>query len=237
MTQPETGDVWWRTDYRGRAIRALPGIHEGALALLQAHVPPPARIADLGCGNGAFALRAHDAGYDVVLADNEPPTGLDLTTRMLDLDAPADYAEAIGESYDAVVVVEVIEHLESPYRFLRQLKGLLRPGGVLLVTTPSVVDLDSRLQFLLRGDFWLFPRGCVADPRSDHLTILPYWFMEEIFVREGWRVVERRFIGTKPRRGAMRVLAPLASLALLPFGVGLPLAAAFAPSAAFVCTR
>lgn len=237
MTQAETGDHWWRTYYRGRAIRALPGIHEGALALLQKHVPPPARIADLGCGNGAFALRASDAGYDVVLADKEPPTDLDLTTTMLDFDAPADYADAIGGSYDAVVVIEVIEHLESPYRFLRQLQGLLRPGGVLLVTTPSVVDLDSRLQFLLRGDFWLFPRGCIADMRSGHLTILPYWFMEEIFAREGWRVVERQFIGTKPRRGAMKVLAPMANLALLPFGVGLPLSTAFAPSAAFVCRR
>lgn len=237
MTQPETDEVWWRTYYRGRAIRALPGIHEGALALLQEHVPPPARIVDLGCGNGAFALRAADAGYDVVLVDREPPADLGFATWSFDFNTSARYADAIGASYDAVVGIEVIEHLESPYRFLRQLQGLLRPGGALLVTTPSVVDLDSRLQFLVRGDFWLFPRGCVRGERSEHLTILPYWFMEEIFEREGWRVVERRFIGTKPRRGAMRVLAPIANLALLPFGVGLPLSAAFAPSAAFVCKR
>jgi hypothetical protein len=48
-------EVLRRTDCDGTA-----GTHESTLALLQAHRPPRAGIAELGCGNGAFGLRARN---------------------------------------------------------------------------------------------------------------------------------------------------------------------------------
>ena len=218
----------------------MPGVHEGVLEMLKTQIPAPARIVDLGGGDGAFALLARDAGYDVVLADLLPPSDLDCPVQQLDLDQAPSYAEILGSDFDAVVAIEVIEHLENPYRFLRQARPLLRPGGALVVSTPNVVDLDSRRQFLIQGDLWLFPRGCVSGPRDDrmgHLAILPYWMLEEILDREGWVVLSRRFIGSKPRAGVIGKIAPLVNLVLLPFGWRVPLAAAFAPCAAFVCTE
>ena len=240
MAKTSTQDRWWRRYYRGRPIHALPGTHESVLEMLKSQVAPPARIVDLGGGDGAFALLANDAGYNVVLADVAPPSDLDLPVQHLDLDESPSYADALGTGFDAIVAIEVIEHLENPYQFLRRVHALLKPDGVLIVTTPNVVDLDSRRQFLIQGDLWLFPRGCVSKPRkgrSAHLTILPYWMLEEIFEREGWHVLVRRFIGRKPRAGVIGAIAPIVNLALLPIGWRVPLAAAFAPSAAFICTR
>ena len=160
--------------------------------------------------------------------------------KQLDLDASPSYVDALGKRFDAIVAIEVIEHLENPYQFLRKAHALLKPDGVLIVTTPNVVDLDSRRQFLIQGDLWLFPRGCVSGLRQGrfgHLTILPYWMLEEILDREGWHVLARRFIGRKPRAGLIGALAVLVNLALMPIGWRVPLAAAFAPSAAFICVR
>ena len=240
VAKSSTQDLWWRRYYRGRPIHAMPGVHEIVLEMLKAHVAPPARIVDLGGGPGAFALLSSDAGYNVVVADIAPPSDLDLPVQQLNLDASPSYADALGKGFDAIVAIEVIEHLENPYQFIRKANALLKPDGILIVTTPNVVDLDSRRQFLIQGDLWQFPRGCVSGlrkGRSGHLTILPYWMLEEILDREGWHVLARRFIGRKPRAGVIGVLAPLVNLALLPFGWRVPLAAAFAPSAAFICVR
>ena len=240
VAKSSTQDPWWRRYYRGRPIHAMPGVHESVLKMLKAHVAPPAPIVDLGGGSGAFALLSRDAGYNVVVADIAPPSDLDLPVQQLDLDASPSYADALGKRFDAIVAIEVIEHLENPYQFLKKAHALLKPDGVLIVTTPNVVDLDSRRQFLIQGDLWLFPRGCVSGLRQGrlgHLTILPYWMLEEILDREGWYVLARRFIGRKPRAGLIGALAPLVNLALMPIGWRIPLAAAFAPSAAFICVR
>jgi SAM-dependent methyltransferase len=237
MAKSSAQDLWWRRYYCGRPIHAMPGVHETVLEMLKGHVAPPARIVDLGGAKGAFALRSSNAGYNVVLADFAPPSDLDLPVQQIDFDAVPNYAEVLGTGFDAIVAIEVIEHLENPYQFLRKAQALLKPGGTMIVTTPNVVDLDSRRQFLIQGDLWQFPRHCVSGPRLGHLTILPYWMLEEILDREGWHVLARHFIGRKPRKGVIGVLARLVNLALLPFGWRVPLAAAFAPVAAFVCVR
>jgi len=50
-----------------------------------------------------------------------------------------------------VTAVEVIEHLESPVAFLRNVAALLAPGGVAVITTPNVESLHARVKFLLKG--------------------------------------------------------------------------------------
>jgi hypothetical protein len=87
---------------------------------------------------------------------------------------------------------------------------------------------------LTRGEFWLFRRGTLFS--SGHLNILPYWLLQEILAKEGWTVLERRFIGRKERRGWRKFVVPLANFALIPFGLGIPLEAAFAPCVAFACS-
>ena len=47
--------------------------------------------------------------------------------------------------------MEVIEHLESPVSFLRNVRGLLKPDGIALITTPNMDNAPSRIRFLLTG--------------------------------------------------------------------------------------
>jgi SAM-dependent methyltransferase len=67
--------------------------------------------------------------------------GIDLLRRL-----PYDDA-----SFDVVLLVEVIEHLENHRAALGELARVLKPGGVLILTTPNIMRLNSRFHFFLSG--------------------------------------------------------------------------------------
>jgi len=55
--------------------------------------------------------------------------------------------------FDCGIMVEVIEHLDSPSHALGELVRVVRPGGTVVVTTPNIQNYLSRLHFLLRGNY------------------------------------------------------------------------------------
>jgi 2-polyprenyl-6-hydroxyphenyl methylase/3-demethylubiquinone-9 3-methyltransferase len=100
------------------------------------------RVLDAGCGDGNFAASLADAGYEMFGLDLSG-SGIRIASRRNvgrfqeasvydDLTAPF----AGVSSFDAIVGVEVVEHLYSPRTFVRQAFDALRPGGLLIVTTP-----------------------------------------------------------------------------------------------------
>lgn len=102
-------------------------------------LPPGARVIDIGGGIlGVLAHRllgAESHVFDVSRAAEDDISALGLPFGVVDLfrgELP-DTAEA-----DLVVLTEVIEHIpKPPYVVLRQLAGLLKPGGQLFLTTPN----------------------------------------------------------------------------------------------------
>ena len=80
------------------------------------------------------------------------------------------------ERFELVTAVEVIEHLESPVRFLRNVRRLLSPGGAAVITTPNVENAPARVKFLLTG------RLRMMDQAGDPTHISPIFF--DLFVRQ-----------------------------------------------------
>jgi SAM-dependent methyltransferase len=68
----------------------------------------------------------------------------------LDLDERLPFADA---TFDAVVSLEGIEHLLLPAQCLAEFCRVLRPGGVLVITTPNVNNIQSRWHYLIAGRF------------------------------------------------------------------------------------
>jgi SAM-dependent methyltransferase len=192
-------------------------------------------VLDLGAGSGAFALRLLDHGYSVEAADLDISdwTVSSVPVHKVDMNNQT-WGILSNKIYDAVVGIEVIEHLENPTQFLRNVSCLLKENGIFLFTTPNTVDLDSRRLMLTKGEFWLFRCGTLYS--TGHLSILPYWLLEELLVKEGYQVVERAFIGKKARHSWRRLIVPVVNLFFLPIGVRIPLEAAFASGVAFLCT-
>ena len=59
-------------------------------------------------------------------------------------------------SFDLVTCVETIEHLENFRALLREIYRVLKPAGVVIITTPNILNLRSRLRFLTFGFHSMF---------------------------------------------------------------------------------
>lgn len=181
-------------EYKGIEVRAAQGLHEDCFAIIERHFPKGSKILDLAAGAGAFSARLADAGYDVTAndIDDENWGAKDIPKLALDLNEPLDNCH-LESAYAGVVVMEVIEHLKNPSKLLEDCKRLLAGGGYILLSTPNVMDIESRLIFLRSGLFFHFgPQSFFA---TGHRTILPYWLLEILFDEAGLEVVERRWGG------------------------------------------
>ena len=180
-----------QSSYEGLPEFASEGLHASAFALFRQYVSPEAKVLDLGSGAGAWVQRLHDASYAVIASDIEPTTGkFKFPYRQIDLNQ--NFADAFGNAeFDAVSVVEVIEHLENPRHTIRQVKHLLKDGGIVLLTTPNASGLYSRIRFFFTGEMSMFTDSAYV--RSGHITPLTAWQLEKIFTESDMQVLERRF--------------------------------------------
>ena len=99
-----------------------------------------------------MAERLRLLGCDVIGAD-QSAEGFQAKVPhlILDLNLP-DFASAPGQgSYDLVTSIEVIEHVENPIGFLRNVHNLLSAQGVAVISTPNVDSLPARIKHLMTG--------------------------------------------------------------------------------------
>ena len=147
-------------EYKGLAIHARVEIHETVGRIAAASLPPGATILDLAAGSGAMCRRLSDLGF--------VPTACDLVGENFRLHGEVDFFElnlnqrlpdCFGAMFDCVVATEIIEHIENPRHLLRQCFNALKPGGLLIVSTPNIGSPASRAAYLRTGDFRWFGDG------------------------------------------------------------------------------
>jgi len=107
-------------------------------------------VLDAPCGDGALAAALRQAGYDAHGVDiNSSGVGrLGSAYHDVDLNSRLPFADAV---FDAALSIEGIEHLEDRFAYLRELHRVLKPQGTLILTTPNIVGVRSRVRFFGSG--------------------------------------------------------------------------------------
>lgn len=140
---------------------------------------PPGRLLDVGCGNGSRLARMRKLGWRVLGQEVDPAAAREAIQRH-DVEVhvgPLDTLVDHDETFDAIVMSHVIEHVHDPVQLLARCHRLLRPGGTLVVTTPNARSIGHR-KF---GADW---RG-LEPPR--HVFLFTCGTLEEISKRAGFR--------------------------------------------------
>lgn len=118
------------------------------------------------------------------------------------------------ESFDVVVSIEVIEHVENQFAFWRELARIGRPGARIIVTTPNVLNINSRLRTLFTGFPLLFEPLPLDghDPRrlSGHIHPVTPYYLAYGALRAG--LIEPTFHADRVKASAVALAIPAWSI-------------------------
>ncbi|MBA7608762.1 Ubiquinone biosynthesis O-methyltransferase [subsurface metagenome] len=169
---------------------AIPGIHDRFWPFLVEELGKNknAQVLDAGAGYGALTKKLYENAYNVSACDAHPEIFKfdKVECKRADLNNALPYAD---NSFDAVVVVEVLEHLVDHNCFFRECRRILKQNGKLIISTPNILSLKSRLLFLMSGFFYSFnPLTECRDDGLQHVTARTLDQYCYIAQKEGFKV-------------------------------------------------
>lgn len=164
MTRLDRLNERYREHHRGGKQEFVFGGDERGALIADLVGGPGKRVLDLGCRTGALT-QYYAAGNEVVGVDVDADA-LERARERLGIETTwADAEDALpfdDESFDIVVMGEVLEHLAEPAAAVANVRRVLRPGGRFVGSVPNGFRLKNRLRFLL---------GAPPDADPTHLQL------------------------------------------------------------------
>lgn len=153
---------------------------------------PRGRLLDLPAGEGALSVVARDMGFKVVAGDIDPhffkAQGIECSFMDMNKTLP------IGDqTFDYVVCLEGVEHLENSFLFTRECHRILKPGGRFILSTPNILNLASRLKYFFSGFYSLCPRPINEFshlPVFDHINPVTFYQVRYMLHSSGFKIRE-----------------------------------------------
>ena len=150
---------------------------ENSLAKIIEKIKPQSIILDVGCSSGALGLFLVEHKQCIVDGVDLDQDAIEicrsrkyrnLAVKNLELDGILDVFKK--EDYDCIVIADVLEHLVNPNKLLSQLKELIKPDGIIILSVPNVSHIASALE-LLSGKFHYRSNGLLD---STHVRFYTY---------------------------------------------------------------
>jgi 2-polyprenyl-3-methyl-5-hydroxy-6-metoxy-1,4-benzoquinol methylase len=116
--------------------KALRPHFQRRLHTINTYLPDRGRLLDFGCAAGYFLQIAQHDGWHIAGVELSRAMA-EQASQMLDVPIATTLDDLPPGQFDAITLWEVIEHMPDPLAVLRQLCARLRPGGVLMLSTPN----------------------------------------------------------------------------------------------------
>ncbi|MBU2538855.1 MAG: class I SAM-dependent methyltransferase [Proteobacteria bacterium] len=205
--------------YKGLLMKADMGLHAQIADTIARVVPAGGKILDFGAGEGALSLRLIDIGYQVVSVDKEEfdfqCNGAKFTR--VDFDSPEElnsFLTSHAGEFDAVLGIEVIEHVQDQWKYVRGLMAMVKQGGTVLITTPNISSWLSRFMFFFTGRFHGFGDSSLS---YGHIHPISPWELNLILKTLGAENIQIGPAGTLPAIYLTNNRLTLFNLMVLPF--------------------
>lgn len=152
------------------------------------HVEPGARVLELGCGLGTLTRWLCDLGYRAAATELNPAWRAYLRRKLgiTTLDPAAVTARADDERYDAVIALDVLEHLADPVGEMERISAALKPGGTLILQLPEYPAGTSHAQLAAQEHPFL---GMLLP--GEHLFLYSRQALAALLVRFGFTHILR----------------------------------------------
>ena len=155
-------------------------LHNRYLDQLESVLPASHRqLLDVGCGTGYFMDMARARGWQVEGVDISPQAVQHARTHYQLKVHLGEIAQLPPHPYDVITLWDVVEHLPHPLEVLSHARWLLKPGGVLALTTPNVRGISTRLAGR---------HSCIFDPQ-EHLYFFSPRTLRHLLTKAGFRML------------------------------------------------
>ncbi|MCL4539387.1 MAG: methyltransferase domain-containing protein [Bacteroidetes bacterium] len=138
------------------------------------------RILELAPGEGGLTQALIDDGYSNVEALDINPQRFEakgVKCHKGNLNEPMPFESG---SFDLVISVEGIEHLENQYQFASELNRVLKENAHAIITTPNIINFASRIRFIMTGFYALAVRPSSEFEKN--------WVIEHIYPLTSWQL-------------------------------------------------
>jgi SAM-dependent methyltransferase len=172
--------------------------------------PVKPRVLDAGCATGALLFHLRERGWDVCGIEISPSAEYARRERALDVrGVPLEENNFPPEHFDVVLASHLIEHLNEPARFVREVYRILKNGGHFFVTTPNIAGFQARL-FKERWRSAIF----------DHLYLFSVRTLKALLKNAGFSIESVHTWGGLAAGAAPPLLKRFADRAVKPLGAG-----------------
>jgi len=149
-------------------------------------VPEGARVLDLGCGPGLVGRELKRKGCTVVGLDVREPNPENMD-KFIQWDLNDDAIPEEVFEYEYILLLDIIEHLRNPERFVDMLRrGARTSRPTIILTTANVTFLVPRLMFLA-GQFNYGKRGILD---KTHTRLFTFYSMKHLLEQSGYEIVD-----------------------------------------------
>jgi SAM-dependent methyltransferase len=154
--------------------------------------PRRGKLLEIPAGEGALAWQLHKLRYEVTGGDIDPSFFKVAPIPCVHLDMNHVFPLP-DKQFDFISCIEGIEHLEDQFQFVRECYRVLRSNGFLVLSTPNILNLASRLKFFFSGFYSLVPRPInefSQVPVFDHIHPVTYYQLRYMLHTQGFVITE-----------------------------------------------